>query len=232
MKHLSAETFIREPARKTLFRLLVFRASREELIRLDGRHLALGLAMTWLAGVGRYWDAPKASLFDRLGLGSVAYVFGLSLFLWLVLAPLRPKNWNPLALLTFVTLTAPLAFIYAIPVEKFFAPDIAAKINMGFLGLVATWRVALLGFYLRRACEMGYFSMIVGTLFPLSLIVTALHVNNLALGVFNFMGGIRRPDDYSNSMVAALVKLSLKTVVPLAACYTLLAAVKIADSRV
>src|SRR3712207_7552248 len=45
--------------------------------------LAFGLACTWLVGVGRYWDNPRASLLQHLGVGSVVYVFALALLLWL-----------------------------------------------------------------------------------------------------------------------------------------------------
>ena len=51
---------------RTMARVLFFRASREELLDLDRRHLALGLLATWLVGIGRYWDSPRARLYQRL----------------------------------------------------------------------------------------------------------------------------------------------------------------------
>ena len=68
----------------SVVRLLTFRITREELARLDGRHLASGLVCTWLVGMGRYWDDPGARWFQHLGIGSVLYVFALSAVLWLL----------------------------------------------------------------------------------------------------------------------------------------------------
>jgi hypothetical protein len=45
--------------------------------------------------------------------------------------------------LTFVTLTAPPALLYAIPVERFMALQDAQITNFWFLAIVALWRVAL-----------------------------------------------------------------------------------------
>ena len=45
---------------KTALRFLTFRASRDELLAPDRRHLAFGLACTWVVGMGRYWDDPGA----------------------------------------------------------------------------------------------------------------------------------------------------------------------------
>src|SRR5687768_8039418 len=93
-------------------RLLTFRLSHDDYLRLDRRHLGFGLATTWLAGIGRYWDHPDAHLLQYAGLGSVVYVVVLSLFLWLLIWPLRPANWRYERVLTFVTLTAPPALLY------------------------------------------------------------------------------------------------------------------------
>lgn len=40
-------------AYRVALRVLCFEATREELLSLDRRHLALGLAATWLVGMGR-----------------------------------------------------------------------------------------------------------------------------------------------------------------------------------
>src|SRR5215467_14061083 len=88
---------------QTAARVLTFRCKREELLALHDGHLNLGLVLTWLVGVGRYWDNSKVGLFQHSGLGSVIYVFLLSLFLWLLLMPLRPSAWSYRRLLTFIT---------------------------------------------------------------------------------------------------------------------------------
>ena len=173
-------------------RVLTFRAGREELDRLDRNDLALGLAATWLVGMGRYWDDPDARLLQHLGLGSVVYVFALSLLLWLVIWPLGPRRgWSYEKVLTFVALVAPPAILYAIPVERFLALEIARSVNVWFLATVAAWRVALLVHFLRVAGGLPAFRIAVGSLLPLTLLVAALAALNLERAVFRIMGGLR-----------------------------------------
>jgi hypothetical protein len=176
---------------RTAARVLLFRASRDELLQLDRRHLAVGLLATWLVGIGRYWDSPRATVFQKAGLGSVVYVFVLTTFLWLILWPLRPRSWSWERLLTFVTLVSPPAALYAIPVEMFTRLETAQALNAAALGIVAVWRVALLFWFLRRAADLPSYAVVVGSLLPLALIVTALAVLNLEHVMFDLMAGIR-----------------------------------------
>ena len=66
---------------RTAARLLTFRLTQKEFLELGGMHLVFGLVCAWLVGMGWYWDDPGAHLLQRLGVGSVIYVFALSLFL-------------------------------------------------------------------------------------------------------------------------------------------------------
>jgi hypothetical protein len=125
-------------------RLLTFRRPSEAIQHEWKAFLTFGLLFTWLAGVGRYWDNPRADLWQHLGLGSLVYVFVLALVLWTIVAPLRPKNWSYRNVLLFISLTAPPAVLYAVPVELFLSPDAARATNAWFLAVVAIWRVALL----------------------------------------------------------------------------------------
>jgi hypothetical protein len=169
--------------------LLLFRPFKPALGEHWRAYLAWGLFTTWLAGMGRYWDHPDAGWWQYAGLGSVAYVFVLSLFLWAIVAPLRPRNWSFVTVLIFVTLTSLPALLYAIPVEKFMSMGSAQAANVIFLAIVATWRVALLVVFLRRAAGLSPTGAAVGTLLPLTIIVTALVVLNLEKAVFDIMGG-------------------------------------------
>ena len=122
---------------KSDVRLLTFRISQAELIQLNWQHLVFGLLCTWVVGIGRHWDNPRVTFWQHLGVGSVAYIFVLSLFLWLIIWPLRPHYWSYFRVLTFVSLVAPPAILYAIPVEKFVSLGWANSINAMFLGIVA-----------------------------------------------------------------------------------------------
>ena len=205
----------------TMFRLIFFRASFAELKEIGWRHFAIGLLCTWLVGMGRYWDNPRVGLLQHLGVGSVIYIFVLSLFLWIVIWPMRPRNWTYFKVLTFISLVSPPAVLYAIPVEKFAGLEFANTINAWLLAIVATWRVALLIFYLRRVGQLKRFPTFVATFLPLSAIVFALAMLNLEKVVFNLMGGIHdpSPNDSAYGVLFLLSLLSVMLFIPLLICY-------------
>lgn len=170
-------------------RVLTFRFDGDELQAATARHLALGLTLAWLAGIGRYWDNPRAELLQRLGLGSVAYAFVLATFLWLLLYPLGPRRWSWLSVATFIAAVSPPAFLYAVPVERFLSLDAARVTNFWLLALVALWRVALYCAFLYKYPELRGNRLVVALLLPLVLIVAGLTVLNLEKAVFDIMAG-------------------------------------------
>lgn len=211
---------------KSCLRLLTFRISQVELVQLTWQHLAVGLLCTWVVGIGRHWDNPRVALLQHLGVGSVIYVFILSSFLWLIIWPLRPHYWSYFRVLTFVSLVAPPAILYAVPVEKFVSLGEANSINAMFLGIVAAWRVALFVFFMRRLGELDWFAVTVATLLPLTLIVVTLTILNLDKVVFDLMGGRTNPspNDSAYEVLMTLSYLSILLFVPLVVCYLVLAA--------
>jgi len=210
---------------RTVFRLLTFRISREELLQLNSKHLVAGLVLTWVVGIGRWWDDPGANLLQHLGAGSVIYIFLLALLLWLVIWPLRPVDWSYRHVLTFVSLTSPPAILYAIPVERFAGLGTARTLNVWFLALVAAWRVALLCFYLSRHARLTPFRISVAALLPITLIIVSLTVLNLERAVFDLMGGLREPGTANDGAYAVLLTLTLFSTIlfiPLVICYIFL----------
>lgn len=206
---------------KKMFRLLFFKISRDEILAFNQSDLIIGLAFTWIVGIGRYWDDPGAKLLQHAGVGSVAYIFVLSFFIWLLLKPFHIKDWSYKNLLTFVSLTSTPALLYAIPVERFLDMNTSAAINAYFLLAVAIWRVALLVFYLRRFACITRFQTTVATLLPLTVIVTSLTALNLERAVFNIMGGIREKtsNDSAYMILNLLTMLSVIIVVPMIVSY-------------
>jgi hypothetical protein len=200
---------------------LLSRASPAELEKIGWRHFAIGLLCTWLVGMGRYWDNPRVGLLQHLGIGSVIYIFILSLFLWLLIWPFRPGNWTYFKVLTFISMVSPPAALYAIPVDKFVGLDTANAINAWLLAIVATWRVALLVFYLKRSGKLDWFATFVATLLPLTVIVVALSMLNLDKVVFDLMGGggERSPNDVAYGVLFLLSLLSVMLFIPLLICY-------------
>jgi hypothetical protein len=94
------------------------------------------------------------------------------------------------AFLGLYWMTAPLAWLYAVPVERFLdAPD-AVRVNLSVLGIVSAWRVALM----TRAVSVIYARSGVAAFF-----VVMLFADTVALAVFwltplpilRVMGGIR-----------------------------------------
>jgi hypothetical protein len=202
----------RTPVLSTAFRVLTFRARTSDYEGLDGRHLVFGLACAWLAGIGRYWDNPRVEGVQKLGLGSVAYVLALSLLLFVLVRPLRPDRWTYRRTAAFVALTAPPALIYAVPVERLYPLDRARAINVAFLLVVASWRVALYGHFLRRSARLRWASLLAALLAPLTIIVVALVLLNLERAVFDLMAGIRDDGTASDEAYATLIALGFYSV--------------------
>jgi hypothetical protein len=209
---------------RNMLDFLTFRADGDEIAEWDHRHLVLGLVCTWIAGMGRNWDNLDAAFFQKAGVGSLAYVLLLSGFLWIIIRPLKPENGSDWKLLTMVCLTSPLAWLYAIPVERFTDLETAHNLNLGFLGVVAAWRVALLVFYLHQAAGFSPFAVAVATLFPLSLIVSGLGVLREAAHIMATMGGLRdkASADPVEQLVAQIVTVSNYAFLPLLICYAFL----------
>ena len=204
-----------------IIRLLTFRITRDELLQLNYKHLLVGIIGTWLVGMGRYWDDPGAHLLQHLGLGSVIYIFGMALFIWLVIKPFFVDKWSYFTVLTFVSLTSFPAAFYAIPVERFFSVDAAASINAWFLAVVAAWRLALLYSFLRKFTQLGHRYILVGTLLPICVIIVTLTALNLERAVFNIMGGIREKSskDAAYGVLIFLTFLSSLAAIPLVVGY-------------
>jgi hypothetical protein len=207
-------------------KVLTFRASEEELLGLGKGHLAFGLGCAWIVGIGRYWDSPRASFGQTLGVGSVLYVFVLSAALWCVLRPLSQRV-RYLRLAAFVALTSPPAILYAIPVERFLSLEQATTANVWFLACVALWRVLLLFRYMIHALALHWWESAIAGLLPLSVIVATLAVLNLEHVVFDLMAGIqpenRSADDAAYSVIVGLTLLALYAFVPLVLAYIVIA---------
>lgn len=204
-----------------ILKILTLRFTKEDLHQLDKRYFYVGLLGTWLVGMGRYWDNPKAELLQHLGVGSVIYIFVLAAFIWLIIAPLKLKKWSYLPILAFISLTSFPAILYAIPVERFMDMKIAQSINAWFLAIVAAWRVALLIRFLYLYDDLDWWEIIVCTFLPLFLIINLLALLNLEHVVFNIMAGNVDPsaNDGAYGLVLLITMVAWIGVLPLLAGY-------------
>ncbi|MDZ4837608.1 MAG: hypothetical protein SGJ27_27805 [Candidatus Melainabacteria bacterium] len=173
------------------FRILTLTANKRELLSLDNQVFMWGLLMVWLAGLGRYWDAPLEPLFMRSGLPSLIYIWVLGSFLWMFIWLLRPANWSYMRLVTYISMTGVPAFLYAIPFERMYGTDRAAECNATVLVVVASWRVLMLANYLVRVSNLNILSITMALLLPLMTIVSVLMGLHKLTDVVSTMGGIR-----------------------------------------
>jgi len=201
------------------FRLLTFRNAKIDVSANPLLYAGWAILLAWIAGIGRYWDHPNPSLFEALGLRSVAYIFVLTTILFLIVWPLKRHRWDWLSVFVFVGLTSPLAWLYAVPVERLTEASTAVTLNVRFLMVVALWRVALYGTFLWRYAGLRNASFVAALLAPLAIILFALVGLNLENAIFEIMAGIeqeRTPEqalsDSRYMVVNFLFVLSLITV--------------------
>ncbi len=171
-----------------------------------------GFLITWLVGVGRYWDHPSAHWWQYAGLGSLAYIFILTALLWILIAPLRPKRWLISDICLFLMFTAAPALLYAIPVERMMPMMLAQSANALFLFVIAMWRVALLIHFLYKYAQLNVFRIAIGTLLPIMSIICVLSMLNLEQAVFEIMAGNDRastPYDAAYQLVWVLSLFSM-----------------------
>lgn len=207
----------------TIFRLLSFKLTREEILRFDRSHFIAGLVGTWIVGMGRYWDDPGAKLLQHLGLGSVIYIFVLAALIWLILLPFKIEKCSYFIVLTFISLTSFPAVFYAIPVERFVSIEIANKVNVWFLAIVAAWRLLLLFYFLRKFTRLHLGNILTITLLPICMIISILTALNLHRVVFNIMGGVRNPTQHDDAYMVLMLLTGISVVLigPLIIAYVL-----------
>lgn len=201
--------------------LLTLRITRQQMLEFSNKHLIAGIIGTWIVGMGRYWDDPKASLLQHLGMGSVIYIFCLAAFIWLILLPFKIERWNYKTVLTYISLTSFPAIFYAIPVERFFSIATSNTMNVWFLAIVALWRLLMLYDFLKKFTLLSTGNIITVTLMPVCLIISVLTILNLHNVVFEIMGGIRNPTphDASYFILMFLTGVSLICSIPLLIAY-------------
>lgn len=145
--------FLLEPITiRTLLHFLM--GERRAILRIADSPLALWLGLLFVisAGFAREYDgADLRSEPQLLLLPLGASIAACTVLFAVIYAFVRAKATNPppffqayRAFLTLFWMTAPLAWLYAIPVEHLFTPVTATALNLGLLGIVSAWRVALM----------------------------------------------------------------------------------------
>lgn len=102
---------------------------------------------------------------------------------------IRVRETYPMFLGLF-WMTAPLAWLYAIPVEQFMSPGNATAANLWFLGIVALWRVVLMIRVITVIFGAGTLSNVICTVLLFSDVVMLIAVFAMPTPIWSVMGGI------------------------------------------
>jgi len=90
-------------------------------------------------------------------------------------------------------MTAPIAWLYAIPVERFMEPVAAAKTNITLLVIVSIWRVLLMSRVLQVVCRAPFSRSLIWTLFPaaVEVLIVAFLGGFFTRAIMMSMAGLR-----------------------------------------
>lgn len=105
--------------------------------------------------------------------------------------PSLTKAW--VSFMGLFWLTAPMAWLYAIPYERFLNPVDAIRVNLWTLAIVATWRVILM----TRVVSIVYGFNYVASFFLVMLFADAVVIfviTQISTPVIDVMGGIRQSE--------------------------------------
>jgi hypothetical protein len=174
------------------------------------RHgLLLGAILVTLAGFAREYDGEDLlhEPWHLLIPHAASFVTSFILFVMLRLTgigrwPEQLSFRNGYArLLSLYWMTAPLALVYAVPVERWMSGRAATQTNLWLLAIVAGWRVALI----TRAILVAFGARPVWKIVVMVLLfgdgVMLLALWLLPIPVLQFMGGVRMTD--SESLIQA-----------------------------
>ena len=184
----------------TLGRFLIGQRDAIQQISASRDALWLGLLLVLSAGFAReydgedLWHEPWHLLIPLAA--SVASSFLLFVLVHVVasMRGVRDPFWvGYRRLLTLYWMTAPLAWLYAIPFERFTTAPNAVAANLILLGIVALWRVILM----TRVIALLYHCHWLAALFVVMLFADAVAVTAIILTprpVVELMGGIRHTE--------------------------------------
>ncbi len=181
----------------------------EAIRRVAGSRAAVwtGLVLVLLTSIARNYDqtliAEKPFLWF---FGSLLFSFFSASWLYLAtyktfarrsssgLGDLKPSErsaWP--SFLGLFWMTAPIAWLYAIPVERFMDSISATQANLALLGIVSLWRVLLMARVLQVTTKAPFLMALCWVLFAAAVEVLVLFFfgDGLAKRVMQGMGGMR-----------------------------------------
>jgi len=182
----------------------------------------LGLSFVLLAGIPRDYDG--ADLLQEphwLVIPLIASTLAALLFFFCCEVVFTRRRDAPFLtrfgqFLSAFWMTGPLAWLYAIPVERFLGEVAAAQANLCLLGLVATWRVLLLSRVV-QVLYSGDFKRAFTVVFFMADLLAIAAVFGMPKPVWNIMGGVRLSEAEGFLLDASLIGtlVSIVLAVPL-----------------
>lgn len=166
-----------------------------------------GIFLVLLTGIARNYDQtfipenPVMWLFGPLLFsfisGSWLYIVLYGCFARREIADadgVKPNFWSGWRLfMGLFWITAPIAWLYAIPVERFFDSVTAAKLNITLLAVVSLWRVLLMTRVMQVVTSANFLMALVWVLFAAALEVCVVFFfgGGFAKRIMSSMGGMR-----------------------------------------
>lgn len=203
----------------TVFQYQVGQAKAIEEVAGNSRSIWMGMALVLMTAVARNYDQNLISeswlwLIGPLLFSVVSGSLTFSIVFWAWFKRGEPdaeagywREWR--VFMGLFWMTAPVAWLYAIPVERLMDSLAAAKANLTLLGIVSAWRVALLA----RAVSvvnrgpflhaLGWIATAAALEILLVLVVGAFTGGQFERRVLAGMGGLRNSPEES-LMIGAL----------------------------
>ncbi|MBA4148360.1 MAG: hypothetical protein H0X66_09620 [Verrucomicrobia bacterium] len=188
----------------TILRFLFGNAEAIRKIAESKSVLAVGMILVLLTAIARNYDQtfilekPLLWVFGPLlfSIGSATFIFCLIYLIFIRhhLPQPRPNIGSQyLSFLGLFWMTAPIAWLYAIPVERFLGSYEAAQANLALLATVALWRVLLLARVISVIQITPFGRALLWVLLPACVEVFGLYIfgGAFAKSVMSGMGGMR-----------------------------------------
>jgi hypothetical protein len=179
----------------TLLAYLV--GNRQAILTIAGSRSALVLSCLFVlsAGFAREYDGEDLSHEPWHVLIPLVVSLGAAFALFTLACLSRGGFFPPfvsgyLSFLALFWMTAPMAWLYAVPYERFVDPVEAMRLNLSTLGLVSLWRVALMVRVLMVWLQFPFFGAVC-TVLLFADGVALLAIVFAPMPVLHLMGGVR-----------------------------------------
>lgn len=181
---------------RTWLRFLVGRRDAIERIAGGRGVLLVGLLFVLSAGFAREYDNEDLGREPWHLLIPAAASVGLSFLLYVAFWPgiaraHRPRFWSGYrGFLALFWMTAPMAWLYAVPYERLLDAGDSVRANLWSLAIVAGWRVALISRVLSVLTRRPAWQVLVVVL-AVSDAIVQIALTQANLPVLSIMGGVR-----------------------------------------